>query len=344
MIAAMATLLTACSDDENKMDGPVEARVTASMGVETRVVNDDKGEFTWEENDPIGVMVIKVEQPEGGGTTSNMVSRYKNVKYLAQSVGESTIFKVEEGAGIFFQDATETVTFAAYYPYQNEDAGSLPGTVTVNTKDNNGTNTQKNIDFLFATGATASKSSSTVQFADNTSKDSKFGGVDSRFKHQMAQLKLIVQASTSDGFIVEEAKAVCDEESKYVLTSGLIHEGTFTISVSEEGEATGIAEAGKTTSNSDWDITKCVYQNSDDQMSRTYTLILLPQESSSFYFKATIGGQVYISEDFNPTLSAGKTCSYTIIVKKTGLDIEGCKIAEWEKSSIAEEDIYVEIQ
>ncbi|MCD8268338.1 MAG: fimbrillin family protein [Parabacteroides sp.] len=66
MIAAMATLLTACSDDENKMDGPVEARVTASMGVETRVVNDDKGEFTWEENDPIGVMVIKVEQPEGG--------------------------------------------------------------------------------------------------------------------------------------------------------------------------------------------------------------------------------------------------------------------------------------
>lgn len=322
MIAAMTTLLAACSDDENKMDGPVEARVTASMGVETRAVNGDN---TFEVNDEIGVMVTKVAPPEGTipTPTSNMVDLYKNVKYIATTSGTPASFE-SQGKGIFFQDATEIVTFAAYYPYkESEDVSSLPGpgsngVISVNTKENNGIETQKNIDFLFASGATAAKGYPIVRFNGRYP-----------FLHKMAQLKLTVKASTEDGFTEQEAREVCSSNSTYSLTEKLIHEGTFTISVSD-GKATGTAEAGATVSTGNWDITECVYQDSDDQMSRTYTLILLPQESPSFSFNATIGGQDYRTSKITPKLEAGKTCSYTIKVEKTKLIVEGCSIQPWE--------------
>ncbi len=323
----MATLLAACSDDENKMDGPVEARVTASMGVETRAVNVDD---TFEVGDEIGVMVTKVEQsPMFPPPASDMVDRYKNVKYIAEASGSSANFKPNnKREGIFFQDATETVTFAAYYPYQEtEDINILPGPasdgiIPVDTRNNNGRETQKNIDFLFASGAIGWKRKPTVTFTG-----------ENQFQHKMAQLKLTVKAFTDDGetgFTKEEAEAVCSNQSTYSLTHRFIHEGTFTISVSEDGEATGTAKAGETNQFPDWNITECVHQDSEDKMSRTYTLILLPQQSPSFYFNATIGGQDYETENIVPTLEAGKTCSYTILVKKTGMSVEECSIQPWE--------------
>lgn len=66
MIATVATMLAACSNDENEINnGPVEARVTAGLGAVTRAVNTDD---TWTKNDEIGVMVTKVEQSGGSGT------------------------------------------------------------------------------------------------------------------------------------------------------------------------------------------------------------------------------------------------------------------------------------
>ena len=39
-----------------------------------------------------------------------------------------------EASGIFFQDATEVVTFRAYYPHSG-DEGIEPGPIAVDTKD-----------------------------------------------------------------------------------------------------------------------------------------------------------------------------------------------------------------
>ena len=61
--------------------------------------------------------------------TSNMEELYKNVKYTTTAnTASAANFTAPEGQGIFFQDASETVTFAAYAPYQASAANALPGT------------------------------------------------------------------------------------------------------------------------------------------------------------------------------------------------------------------------
>lgn len=342
MIATVATLLAACSNDENEVNnGPVEARVTAGMGVETRAVNDATSSFA--KDDAIGVIVTKVEQSAGSSaTTSGMVDRYKNVKYTTAQGGTTATFAAGTGEGIFFQDATETVTFAAYYPYQTStNAGTLPGTdgngvITVNTKDNNTVTTDENkqakIDFLFASGATASKSSPKVEFKDNSST---LGGTNCQFQHKMAQLKLVIVGSTQDGFTEDEAKAVCGDASAYTL-GGLKHDGTFTLAVSN-GTATGTAKVSDDAQAvTDWTITGCVKTDDADNYTRTYTLILLPQDcsSSALTFGAEIGGQKYgNNSSIAPNLEAGKTYTYTITVKKKGLEVSGCTIKAWETTT-----------
>ena len=338
MIATVATLLAACSNDDNEVNnGPVEARIKARMGAETRAVNDANS--TFEAGDAIGVIVTKVEQLQSSTVaTSGMVSRYRNVKYTASQSGSPVSFAAEQGAGIFFQDATETVTFAAYYPYaQSTTADQLPGTdgngvIPVNTQNNNtkssSANAQATIDFLFASGATATKSSPTVAFENKSAA----GGPNTQFQHKMAQLKLVVKASTNDGFTAEEAKAVCNPNSSYEL-NGLIHEGTFTLK-SENNTVTATAAADVTKNPvNNWGITGCAHADNTEGTQRTYTLILLPQDksSSALTFKATIGGQKYEnSSSISPNLQAGKTYTYTITVKKTGLSIGTCQIDNWQ--------------
>ena len=72
-----------------------------------------------------------------------MENMYKNVKYSTTSTDVNATFTAEIGKGIFFQDATETVTFAAYAPYQTSAAANeLPGTngvIAVDTENNNAT-------------------------------------------------------------------------------------------------------------------------------------------------------------------------------------------------------------
>lgn len=329
LFLAAAMTLAACSNDENEVNnGPVEARITAGFGAMSRAVNTDN---TWAKNNEIGVMVTKVEQSGGSGTTSGMVDRYKNVEYTTKQGGSSATFEAEPGKGIFFQDATETVTFAAYYPYKESTNASTLPTITVNTKDNNIDANQAKIDFLFASGATASKSSPTVEFKDNSSVS---GGTNCQFLHKMAQLKLVIVGSTADGFTADEAKAVCANGSTYKL-GGLIHDGTFTLSVSA-GTATGTAATTGTTTVSEWEITGCVKADNESAYTRTYTLVLLPQDcsSSALNFQATIGGQTYTNnKDIKPNLQAGNTYTYTITAKKKGLEVSGCTIGPWTPST-----------
>lgn len=312
MIAAAAVLLAACSNDENEVnDGPVEARITAGIaGPQTRAIGTQ-----WNA-DNIGVMVT--------AATSNMKDLYKNVKYTTTSTGDKATFSAATGAGIFFQDAKETVTFAAYAPYQQSDANALPGTngaVTVNTADKNGSDKQETIDFLYASGATASRSNSTVTFADKSND----GGADCSFKHKMARLDLVLQVSTTDGFSADQIFA----DANTVNLSGLKHAGTFNVT-------TGVAavNADATVINN-WNITACKKADDKTTNTRTYSLILLPQDASATGLPLTIniGGQNYMNTgDIKPKLEAGNSYTYTITVKKTGLTVSGCTITDWNSS------------
>ena len=318
-LAAAAIAFAACSnDEEGANNGPVEAKVSASFGAESRAVNTDN---TWNKGDEIGIRVISA--PKSGPA---MTDRYKNVKYTADATGASSAFSAETGQGIFFQDASESVAFAAYYPYQPSAADALPGTdgvIPVNTKDNNTPANQASIDFLFAYGVTASKSAPGVSFSG-----------DRQFEHQMAQLNLVITASTNHGFTAEEAAAILGDAAGTYKLGGLIHEGKFKAT-------TGGTTATAGTAVDDWDITSLVRNDDAATNTRTYTLILLPQDKSGapLNFTAAIGGQTYTNKtNINPNLEAGKKYTYTITLKKTGMTVSGCTIAPWVEGTTGSGD------
>ena len=300
--------LAACSNDENMemTDGPVEARITAGLSAPTtRAIGTN-----WNA-DRIGVWVKDAP-------ASDMETLYKNVLYTTTSTGATADFTATTGEGIFFQYADETVTFAAYAPYQESDANeTLPGNngkVDVKTDNMNTATDQEKIDFLFAEGAEASRASSTVSFTDDHS-----------FHHKMAQLNVVFQTSITDGFGPDDIFG-----GSFNL-GGLIHEGTF--NVTDGTTATTGSEVA------DWDISGCKY--TDAATTRTYSLILLPQDLSGKPLNVAvgIGGQTYSNSDaINPNLQAGYTYTYTITVKKSGLVVSGCTITNWNTGSTGSGD------
>ena len=310
IFAAAALTLAACSNDENMemTDGPVAARITAGLSAPTtRAIGTN-----WNA-DRIGVWVKDAP-------ASDMETLYKNVLYTTTSTGATADFTATTGEGIFFQDADETVTFAAYAPYQESDANeTLPGNngkVDVKTDNMNTATDQEKIDFLFAEGATATRTNYTVTFADNTAS----GGADHSFHHKMAQLNVVFQTSETDGFVPDDIFG-CSFN-----LGGLIHEGTFNVTDGTT-ETTGSEVA-------DWDISGCKY--TDAATTRTYSLILLPQDltNKALNVKVGIDGQTYSNSDaINPNLQAGYTYTYTITVKKSGLVVSGCTITPWTSGS-----------
>lgn len=301
LFAATALALAACSsDEENLTDDPVGARISAGVNTpETRAINN-----LWEA-DEIGVMVTEAE-------SSDMAELYKNVKYATTaSDAASASFTAAAGDGIFFQDASETVTFAAYAPYQASAANVLPdtdGVISGSTAEQSTREKQKAFDYIYASGATASRSNPTVEFKDEHA-----------FAHKMTRLILIVKTSEQDGFTAGQVT-----NGEYSL-SGLRHEGTFDV---KSGTAAANTE-GKTTN--DWSLTTNSLKTDGETEQMTFTSILYPQTpGSTLTFKAVIDGQTYTnSTDINPDFAAGKSYTYTITVKKTGLAVSGCTIEDW---------------
>ena len=316
LLAAAALALAACNNETPETDNrPVAARITAGLSAPTtRAIGTN-----WNA-DEIGVWVKDAP-------ASDMETLYKNVLYTTTSTSATAEFTATTGEGIFFQDADETVTFAAYAPYQESDANeTLPGVnkdglVKVNTETNNTETLQEDIDFLFAEGATATRTNYTVTFADNTAS----GGADHSFHHKMAQLNVVFQTSETDGFGPNDIFG-CSFN-----LGGLIHEGTFNVTDGTT-ETTGSEVA-------DWDISGCKY--TDAATTRTYSLILLPQDltNKALNVKVGINGQTYSNSDaINPNLQAGYTYTYTITVKKSGLVVSGCTITPWTSGSTGSGD------
>lgn len=275
--AALALAFAACTNDnENLNEGPVAAVINAEISdaVATRASGTQ-----WTTNDEIGI--------------SESRFGYTNVPYRWES-GKFT----PTGTIIFFQDDDPT-TFSAYYPY-DADGGTLTATTDATAQQN-----QPAIDFLYATGATASTHNPEVNFTDGT----KAGGKDCSFHHRMSQITLTFEAGSGVDFNTIKPTG-------YTL-SGLVLEGSF-------DTTTGTAETDDATAAQDLDMTLT-------NGALTSSVILFPQTKASIGLSVDYNNQPYTATLTIPegALKAGNNYTYTVTVRNKDLSISSATISDW---------------
>lgn len=278
--AALALALAACTNDnENLNDGPVAAVINAEISdaVATRASGT-----AWAERDEIGIS-------ESRFGYANVLYRWENGKFTPA------------GTIIFFQDDDPT-TFSAYYPY-DADGGTLTATTDATAQQN-----QPAIDFLYATGATASTHNPEVNFTNNLST----GGTDCSFHHRMSQITLTFEAGSGVDFNTIKP-------TDYTL-SGLVLGGSF-------DTTTGTAE------------TDANAQTADLTMELngvlTSSVILFPQTMTSIDLTVNFN-----DNDYNATLTvpegalkAGNNYTWTVTVRNKDLSVGSAVISDWNPVS-----------
>ena len=281
LIAATALTFAACTNEEMNTvpDGKVALQVNATIqGAQTRASGTE-----WAEGDEIGISIM-----------GNSVTTYTNVCYK----WNGSSFTTSPNNAIYFE-TSETVTFHAYYPYK----GSADYTGVSTAADNQTAANQPKIDFLYASGATASKDKPIVNFTD-----------DHAFTHCMSQITLT---------FIEGDGMDLDGSWSYML-GGLKLQGTFS-------PQTGIATADDVTA-----APLTVNLTEVQPTSGSYiapSLILFPQEVTSIPIIVTVGGQ-----DYTGTLSvkdgkfqSGNNYTWKITVSKSDMSIGNAEIKGWEE-------------
>lgn len=289
--AAAALMFAACSNEDvtTVPDGPVALKVNAAIsGTVTRASGT-----TWADNDRIGISTV------GSSQTS-----YANIPYIWNGSSFDS-----DGMDIYFQDATETVTFSAYYPFTGT-AGTASGTISVSTDASNQTATnQPKIDFLFATGATASKEIPTVNFMD-----------DHAFTHRMTRITIEFKEGNDMDFD--------DNQLTGYTLSGMVMSGSFNTA---NGEATADATASATP------LTIMLSNVSTTSGAYTTSVIVFPQENvTSIPLSVTVEGQTYSATLTVPItgsgtigLQPGYNYRFPVTVNKTDLTAGTADINDW---------------
>lgn len=276
-LAALALALAACTNDnENLNDDSVAAVINAEI---SDAVSTRASGTAWAERDEIGI--------------SESRFGYTNVPYRWES-GKFT----PTGTIIFFQDDDPT-TFSAYYPY-DADGGTLTATTDATAQQN-----QPAIDFLYATGATASTHNPEVNFTDNTAA----GGTDCSFHHCMSQITLTFKEGSGVDFSTIQPTG-------YTL-SGLMLTGSF-------DTTTGTAETDDATAAQDLDMTLT-------NGALTSSVILFPQTKASIGLSVYYNSQPYTATLTIPdgALKAGNNYTYTVTVRNKDLSISSATISDW---------------
>lgn len=277
VLAALALALAACNNDnENLNDDSVAAVINAEV---SDAVSTRASGTAWAERDEIGI--------------SESRFGYTNVPYRWES-GKFT----PTGTIIFFQDDDPT-TFSAYYPY-DADGGTLTATTDATAQQN-----QPAIDFLYATGATASTHNPEVNFTDDTDA----GGTDCSFHHCMSQITLTFKEGSGVDFSTIQPTG-------YTL-SGLMLTGSF-------DTTTGTAETDDATAAQDLDMTLT-------NGALTSSVILFPQTKASIGLSVYYNSQPYTATLTIPdgALKAGNNYTYTVTVRNKDLSISSATISDW---------------
>ena len=289
-IAAAALLFAACANEEDGIgnSGPVAATVQADIVKNvTRATVDD----TWSNNDAIGVNVTSI-----GYTIGN------NVKYTTTGDGNFT-----SDNPIYFADARETVNFNAYYPYQE----NMDGNGIVNNWNMAEVKEGEPCpaDFLFATGATATKSSPQVQFTG-----------DNQFKHCMSMIRLTFKAGKG----INANNAILKNQLKL---KGIYKTGSIN---TVKGEVTISGDRG-------------IYESDVDNKSlkngATCEFIVFPQslDNNKMDIELDVADNGTINtyttslgSSTNNEFKGGYKYTYTISINNTGVVIDNAGITKWQ--------------
>ena len=291
-IAAAALLFAACANEEDGIGntGPVAATVKAD--IVKNVTRATTGN-TWSENDAIGVNV-----------TSKGYTIGDNVNYTTTGDG-----KLTSDNPIYFADARETVIFNAYYPYQE----NMDGNGIVNNWNMAEVKEGKPCpaDFLFATGATATKSSPQVQFTG-----------DNQFKHCMSMIRLTFKAGKG----INANNAILKNQLKL---KGIYKTGSIN---TVKGEVTISGDRG-------------IYESDVDDKSLkdgvTCEFIVFPQSLDNnkmdIELEVADNGTINtyttsLKSSTNNEFKGGYLYTYTISINNTSVVIENAGITAWKTS------------
>lgn len=149
LLAAVALSLCACESEDNYIDDPVAARVSATIGDSSLTRAKDS---SWEKGDAIGI---------------SMSGRYDNIRYA--TADDDGVF---DGSIMYFKNKQESVDITAYYPYTGTE-GQAPAVLTANTDAAYQTAAeQSKYDFLYASleGVKGSDPDVNLQFSHKMSK------------------------------------------------------------------------------------------------------------------------------------------------------------------------------
>ena len=304
-IAAAALLFAACANEEDGIgnNGPVAATVKAdiSNNIKTR---GTAGNNSWTAGDAIGVYVTST-----GNTTGT------NVKYEYSEAGNFV-----SANPIYFRDKEEQI-FSAYYPYIDDpnndkfdEDGWLKNDWTIDY--NNPSNTLLANDFLFASGAIASKASPMVNFTDLNNVGESLPEKDHRFKHKMSMIEFTVIAGEG----VESSKS----DLQSITLDKIKTQGKINVK-------TGATEVTGTSSPKILPVTGLLTD------ARVCQFILFPQEFENK--ELTISCSVLYNENtsnnYTTTIplpngfEGGKKYTYTITVRNNSIVIENASIRGW---------------
>ena len=304
-IAAAALLFAACANEEDGIgnNGPVAATVKAdiSNNIKTRGTADNN---SWTAGDAIGVHVTST-----GYTTGD------NKKYVTTN-GDGTFEAADNNNTIYFKNNEET-TFSAYYPYSE----SLKNGKMDWNMDEVKANQPCKADVLFASGATASKASPTVNFTD----------ADHNFKHCMSLVE----------FKIKPGQGVKNNNYRFnrLELKGIFRSGQFD---TRTGAVITIGDRGSIRR----DFDDVYFENEE-----SFAYIMLPQNLESNKMDIDIYLLLYDSEvkyttSITPTTNGqfegGKKYTYNITVKNTGITIENANIVPWGNGDSSDLDAEIE--
>ena len=305
-IAAAALLFAACANEEDGIgnNGPVAATVKAdiSNNIKTRGTADDN---SWTAGDAIGVYATS-----SGYTTGD------NKKYVTTN-GDGTFEAADNNNTIYFKNNEET-TFSAYYPYSE----SLKNGKMDWNMDEVKANQPCKADVLFASGATASKASPTVNFTD----------AEHRFKHCMSLVE----------FKIKPGQGVKYNNYRFnrLELKGIFRSGQFD---TRTGAVITIGDRGSIRR----DFDDVYFENEE-----SFAYIMLPQSLESNKMDIDIYLLLYDSEvkyttSITPTTNGqfegGKKYIYNITVKNTGITIEKANIVPWENGDSSDLDADIDL-
>lgn len=280
LLAATALMLAACTNDEvtPMPDGDVALEVNAAIsGTNTRASGTD-----WADGDRIGIT---------GGNYTNRQYAYGSGKFAAT------------GQDIYFEDSNPVI-FSAYYPYA-EDGGTVTATTGADMQT---AANQPKIDFLYASGATASKDNPVVNFTGEHA-----------FCHRMSQITL----EFTEGADMDFDNGML---TGYTL-GGLKTQGSF-------NTQDGTAAADGNAQAADFNLTLIGVTTTEGKYTAS-PVIVFPQSATGIDLAVTVDGQSYRARltvpDYNSAsgLQPGVDYLFPVTVSNGGLAVGTAEIKDW---------------